>query len=57
MPQPPSRSAYRLPVAGDSPGFSARGGFRWNVIRLQAGQSRDTTFLHEGWFEERPIAP
>lgn len=53
-PQPYSRSAYRPAVAGTTPGFAVRGGFRSSTIVLGVGPSFDVTVLREGWMERRP---
>ncbi len=53
-PRPDSRSAYRRAYVGANPGFSIRGGYRFNTVRLQAGNSVDTTIIRDSWFEIQP---
>jgi len=48
-PRPSSRSAYRIPYARGN-GFAVRGGYRFNRIYLQSGNSTDTTYIREDWF-------
>ena len=52
-PRPESRSAYRKPYVGTQPGFAVRGGYRTRVMRMQSGNSYDTTIFREGWFDYR----
>lgn len=54
LPVPQSRSAYRRPYIGNRPGFSIRGGYRYNRVQLRAGNSFDTTVLRSDWFEVYP---
>ena len=51
---PESRSAYRRAWAGTSPGFAARGAYRYNTIFLRSGNSVDVTVQREDWFEANP---
>ena len=51
---PGSRSAYRRPWVGTSPGFAARGGYRYNTLFLRSGNSVDFTVIRENWFEINP---
>ena len=53
-PLPRARSAHRPAYVGNHPGFSVRGGFRFNRVRIRSGNSIDTTILRENWFEIRP---
>ncbi len=53
-PLPHYRSAYRRPIAGTTPGFSVRGGYRFSHIVLGSGNTVDVTVLHEDWLERRP---
>lgn len=53
-PLPESRSAYRTPVVRYHPGFSIRGGQRFNNYTLRSGSSTDWTIIRENWFEIRP---
>lgn len=54
LPVPQSRSAYRRPYVGNRPGFSIRGGYRFNRVQLRSGNSFDTTVLRSDWFEVYP---
>jgi hypothetical protein len=49
-----SRSAYRRAYIGAGPGFAIRGGWRYNTIVLQSGNSTDVTIQRENWFEATP---
>jgi len=49
-----SRWAYRRPLVGTGYGFAARGGYRYNRIFLQSGQSTDLTVIREDWYDVRP---
>jgi hypothetical protein len=51
---PESRSAYRRAWAGTSPGFAARGAYRYNTVFLRSGNSVDVTVQREDWFEVNP---
>lgn len=51
---PQIRSAYRSPYVGTQPGFAVRGVYRFNRISIWSGNSNDTTYLREGWFNTRP---
>jgi hypothetical protein len=51
---PESRSAYRTPVVRYHPGFSVRGGQRFNNYTLRSGHSTDWTIIRENWIEIRP---
>ncbi len=51
---PNSRSAYRPAIPQRGPGFSIRAKNRWNIYRLNSGQSYDTTIYREFSFEETP---
>jgi hypothetical protein len=50
---PRSRSAYRPAYPNQLPGFSVQGGYRFNRIQINSGQSSDTTIIQEGWFFPR----
>lgn len=52
-PQPESRSAYRPAYTGEQPGFSARGAYRFRVLQMNSGSSRDTTIFREQWLNTR----
>jgi hypothetical protein len=53
-PRPLSRSAYRLPVIGMNPGFAIRGGYRYNRMAIQSGNSYDVTIFRNDWLEVTP---
>lgn len=49
---PESRAAYRHAVPQRGPGYQVRGGQRFNIYRLNSGQSWDTTIYREFFIEE-----
>ncbi|MEX0725239.1 MAG: hypothetical protein WD065_03160 [Planctomycetaceae bacterium] len=51
---PEIRSAYRRAYVNTQPGFAVRGVYRINRINVWSGNSNDTTYVREGWFNERP---
>ena len=53
-PRPVSRSAYRRPVVRHRSGFAIRGGYRFDRMILQSGNSTDVTVYRESWFDVRP---
>ncbi len=53
-PIPESRSAYRPAYVGNGPGFSIRGGYRYNNYTLRSGSSTDTTIFRKNWVEITP---
>lgn len=53
-PRPASRSAYRVPYFGAGPGFAIRGGYRYNRVAIQSGNSFDVTIFRQNWFEATP---
>ncbi len=53
-PRPVSRSAYRRPYLGTTPGFSISGGYRINRIFLRSGNSTDLTVYRQDWVREWP---
>ena len=53
-PQPQSRSAYRPAIAGNTPGLSIRGGYRFNRIFLSGPAATDITIYREDWYELEP---
>ncbi len=54
IPQLNGRSAYRRPYVQLNPGGSVRGGFRINRIQIQNGNSLDTTFIRENFYQFQP---
>lgn len=53
-PRPESRSAYRRPYLGTTPGFSISGGYRINRTFLRSGNSTDLTVYRQDWVREWP---
>jgi hypothetical protein len=53
-PESINRSAYRRAYISTSPGFAVRGGWRYNTIFLQSGNSTDVTVQRENMFEFVP---
>ena len=53
-PTPRSRSAYRGAYVGINPGFSIQGGYRFNRVVINSGNSSDVTILRRNWFEITP---
>ena len=51
---PNSRSAYRLAIPQRGPGFAIRSKSRYNIYRLNNGNSFDTSIYREFYFEESP---
>ena len=48
---PESRSARRQPFAGAHPRSAIRGGYRYNNVVIQSGNSFDRTVIRENWFD------
>ncbi len=53
FPRPNHRTAFRRPVYDATPGFSIRGGYRYNRYQLGTGSSTDVTIIREDWVQER----
>ena len=54
IPQLNGRSAYRRPYVQLNPGGSVRGGYRINRIQIQSGNSLDTTYIRENFYQFQP---
>ncbi|QDT38280.1 hypothetical protein Pan189_26700 [Stratiformator vulcanicus] len=53
-PMPVERSAYRPAITNPYPGFGITGGFRWNRVVMQNGNSRDFTLLRSDFVKFPP---
>jgi hypothetical protein len=54
LPPPARRTAYRPAIAGISPGFAIRSGYRYNRFQLGQGLNLDVTIYRQDWFELEP---
>ncbi|WP_145263227.1 hypothetical protein [Calycomorphotria hydatis] len=54
LPTPQSRSAYRPAFVNPNVGISVSGGWRYNRVVIQSGQSRDTILLRRGFVRVQP---
>lgn len=48
------RAAYRRPFVNLAPSGSVRGGYRFNRVQIQSGNSIDTTFIRENFYQFQP---